>query len=130
MRSCCVATAPLPLTFCQRPRSKVGDILVFAAEFTQIPARQSDEEPLAKLLAQLRQEVDTKVCTARWQARLAQFRSCTPYHSRSQNPMFVKMHPAFKKATVLLAAQVRFPHRSPTVDGRGADPLAARPVCA
>ena len=51
-------------TFTQLPCSKVGDILVLAAELTQIPARQSDEEPLAKLLAQLRQEVDTKVGTA------------------------------------------------------------------
>jgi hypothetical protein len=104
----------------------VGDILVLAAEFTQIPARQSDEEPLAKLLAQLRQEVDIKVGTTVLEAYLAWPCLVTPRISRSQNPMFMKMHPALKKAAVLLAAQVRTPHLCPAVDGRCADPL----VCA
>jgi translocation protein SEC63 len=34
---------------------------MFAGEFIQIPARRSDDEPLAKLVAQLRTELDTKV---------------------------------------------------------------------
>jgi hypothetical protein len=42
----------------------VPDILICASEYLQMPVRRSDEEPLQKLTAELRGELDVKACAA------------------------------------------------------------------
>ena len=44
--------------------SKVADILICATEILQMPVRRSDEEPLQKLTAELRGELDVKARSA------------------------------------------------------------------
>ena len=40
--------------------SKVPDILICASEYLQMPVRRSDEEPLQKLMSELRGDLDLK----------------------------------------------------------------------
>lgn len=52
--------------------SKVPDILICASEYLQMPVRRSDEEPLMRLAAELRAELDVKArCAARQHACFA-----------------------------------------------------------
>ena len=71
-----------------------------------MPVRRSDEEPLQKLMSELRGELDLKARVS-WRA----FACCHPAHDSHarcalQDAKFLKLHPAAKKALILLTAQI------------------------
>ena len=61
--------APLTLFSASSLSSKVPDILICAAEYLRMPVRRTDEEPLQKLMTELRGDLDSKarlvLCTHR-----------------------------------------------------------------
>ncbi|XP_021289276.1 dnaJ protein ERDJ2A-like [Herrania umbratica] len=69
--------------------SKVLDVFIKAAEFMEIPVRQSDREPLLKLFMLVRSELNLDL-----------------KNIRQEQAKFWKQHPAFVKAELLIQAQL------------------------
>ena len=73
-----------------------------------MPVRRSDEEPLQKLMTELRGDLDLKARLILRCASLARCYAAYISHTLSlrQDAKFLKLHPAAKKALILLTAQV------------------------
>ena len=72
-----------------------------------MPVRRSDEEPLQKLMTELRGDLDLKARLVFCCAALLLATWLTPLTlSLLQDPKFLKLHPAAKKVLILLTAQV------------------------
>ena len=73
-----------------------------------MPVRRSDEEPLQKLMTELRGDLDLKARLVLQCAPVARCYAAYTAHTLSlhQDAKFLKLHPAAKKALILLTAQV------------------------